>query len=160
VHTVVELLARPWPFWVAGFALGAFVPLFALATGKALGISSGYADACDLAGPARDRWKLWFVLGLPLGGLLGASSEQTAALETSVARFTALGVPLGAQLGLLFAGGVLVGFGARLAGGCTSGHSIVGVAQGAKASLIATLGFMVGGFATAQLLFRWLEARP
>ena len=36
-----------WPFWIAGMALGAFVPLFAWGSGKLLGISSGYAEACD-----------------------------------------------------------------------------------------------------------------
>ena len=42
--------------------------------------------------------------------------------------------------------------GARIAGGCTSGHSIVGVAQRARSSLAATAMFMVGGFVTTQLV--------
>jgi uncharacterized membrane protein YedE/YeeE len=58
-----------------------------------------------------------------------------------------------ARLGLLGGAGVLIGYGARLAGGCTSGHSIVGVAQGARSSLVATAAFMVAGFATTQILY-------
>jgi hypothetical protein len=143
-----------WPFWLAGLAIGAFVPLFALLTGKALGISSGYAEMCSLARPAgSERWKLWFVLGIPLGGFV--STVLTGAPEiatTSAAMRDALGLDGGAQLALLAFGGVLIGYGANLAGGCTSGHSIVGIALGAKSSLIATVGFMIGGFAVTWLI--------
>ena len=54
---------------------------------------------------------------------------------------------------LLFAG-VLIGWGARRAGGCTSGHGIVGSALLARSSLVATGAFLVGGFATTALLWR------
>ena len=54
---------------------------------------------------------------------------------------------------VLLGAGVLIGFGARAAGGCTSGHGIVGVAQGARSSLLATMAFLAGGFATMNLLF-------
>ena len=143
------LFVRPWPFWVAGLAIGAFVPLFAWLTGKALGISSSYAEVCNLARPAgAERWKLWFALGLPLGGLaaaaLGGEWHATTQLAGMASR---LGVSGAAQLGLLSIGGVLIGYGARTAGGCTSGHSILGVALGARSSIVATIGFMVGGFA-------------
>ncbi|MCU7552162.1 YeeE/YedE family protein [Chitinophagaceae bacterium LB-8] len=53
---------------------------------------------------------------------------------------------------LLVGGGFLVGFGARYAGGCTSGHSIMGLSNLQKPSLIATISFMVGGFIMANLL--------
>ncbi len=53
---------------------------------------------------------------------------------------------------LFIAGDVLVGFGARLAGGCTSGHGIVGTALGARASLVAIALFFVGGVMTTVLL--------
>ena len=56
------------------------------------------------------------------------------------------------QYVLLALGGLLVGYGSRMAGGCTSGHSIVGIALGAKSSLVATIGFMLGGFAATWLL--------
>lgn len=142
-----------WPFWLAGLGIGAFVPLFALTTGKALGISSGYSEMCAITKPASaERWKLWFALGLPLGGLASALLSGGPSASTSAAEMTsALGVSGAAQLLLLALGGAFIGYGARMAGGCTSGHSIVGIAQGAKSSLIATIGFMAGGFAATWI---------
>ena len=52
------------------------------------------------------------------------------------------GGSLTAKLGLLFAGGLLIGAGARWAGGCPSGHRIVGIAPGAASSVVATMAFM------------------
>lgn len=145
---------QSWPFWLAGIAIGGFVPLFALVSGKVLGVSSGYAEACSLGKPASsERWKLWFALGLPLGGLVGALASggfDLAPTSSTIAeQFRVHGA---AQYLLLALGGALVGYGARMAGGCTSGHSIVGIALGAKSSLVATIGFMIGGFAATWLL--------
>jgi uncharacterized protein len=53
---------------------------------------------------------------------------------------------------LLVVGGLLVGFGARYAGGCTSGHAIMGLSNLQVPSLIATISFMVGGFIMANLI--------
>lgn len=143
-----------WPWWLSGAAIGLFVPLFAWVTGKALGISSGFGEMCSLrAGP--ERWKLWFVLGLPLGGALAALLSGGIEAQATVERIAgALGLGSAGQMALIAFGGVLVGWGARRAGGCTSGHSIVGLAQGARSSLIATGLFMVAGLVTANLLYR------
>lgn len=143
-----------WPFWIAGMALGAFVPLFAWTSGKLLGISSGYAEACALHKPAgSERWKLWFALGLPVGGLVAAFVRGGPDVATtSAALMENFRVSNAGQYVLLALGGLLVGYGSRMAGGCTSGHSIVGIALGAKSSLVATIGFMLGGFAATWLL--------
>jgi uncharacterized protein len=53
------------------------------------------------------------------------------------------------------AGGLFVGFGARMAGGCTSGHGICGMASLKLPLLLAVLTFMATGFITAQLLAGW-----
>ncbi len=53
---------------------------------------------------------------------------------------------------MLVGGGFLVGFGARYAGGCTSGHSIMGISDLQLPSMIATASFMVGGFIMANLI--------
>lgn len=53
---------------------------------------------------------------------------------------------------MLVGGGFLVGFGSRYAGGCTSGHAIMGLSDLQVPSLIATISFMVGGFIMANLL--------
>ena len=52
------------------------------------------------------------------------------------------------------AGGALLGFGARWAGGCTSGHGISGTLQLAVSSWLAALSFFAGGIAAAAILFR------
>jgi uncharacterized membrane protein YedE/YeeE len=55
----------------------------------------------------------------------------------------------------LLTGGFLVGYGARLGGGCTSGHGICGLASLQRPSLAAVLTFLATGMATAQLLARY-----
>jgi len=57
---------------------------------------------------------------------------------------------------LLVGGGFLVGFGTRYAGGCTSGHAIMGLSDLQKPSLIATISFMVGGFIMANLILPYI----
>jgi uncharacterized membrane protein YedE/YeeE len=56
----------------------------------------------------------------------------------------------------MFVGGLFIGFGTRLAGGCTSGHGIFGISNFEWPSLVATIGFMAGGIMTTQLLYRVL----
>ncbi|MCB8962933.1 MAG: YeeE/YedE family protein [Ardenticatenales bacterium] len=85
-------------------------------------------------------WNLVFVLGIVIGGLIAAnwlSSEPVAMLPESA-------YSLGGVVRLLV-GGVLVGFGTRYAGGCTSGHSITGLANLNWPSLVATISFFIGG---------------
>lgn len=53
---------------------------------------------------------------------------------------------------LLVIGGVLVGFGTRYAGGCTSGHAITGLSSLQKPSLIAVIGFFIGGLLMANFI--------
>jgi len=57
---------------------------------------------------------------------------------------------------LIIVGGFLVGFGTRYAGGCTSGHSIMGLANLQWPSLIATVFFMIGGFIMANLILPYI----
>jgi hypothetical protein len=149
-----SLFVDRWPFWVGGLAIGGFALFMLLVDNKLLGVSTGCAELCRLRDPAvRRSWRPPFVLGIVAGGGLAAI------LARSGPTFDAgplAGVAGPATLPLLFAGGALIGFGARAAGGCTSGHAIVGVAQGARASLAATAAFMVAGFAVTNLLFRVL----
>ncbi|MCS6967589.1 MAG: YeeE/YedE thiosulfate transporter family protein [Cytophagales bacterium] len=59
---------------------------------------------------------------------------------------------------LMVVGGFMVGFGTRYAGGCTSGHSIMGLSNLQLPSLIATISFMVGGFAMVHLILPYILA--
>lgn len=153
------IFVQPWPWWAAGGAVGIFVIAMALATGKLLGVSSGYGTACGYFSglsawkqkPFCEPWRPWFLAGLPLGGLAAAALAGGPHLATALHAFGGSPVLTGLAA---FSGGALIGLGARWAGGCTSGHSIVGIALGSKGSLVATLGFMAAGFGVTQLLFR------
>lgn len=57
------------------------------------------------------------------------------------------------SLSILIIGGILIGFGARWAGGCTSGHAITGLSNLQLPSLIAVIGFFIGGLVMVHLLF-------
>lgn len=103
-------------------------------------------------------WSMWFLAGIFMGGLVaGVLSRRISGapldLSFAYAGFDALWKlgPL-AKAGLLFAGGLLVGFGTRMAGGCTSGHAIVGAPALQKASLLAMCAFLGTGTAVAWIL--------
>jgi hypothetical protein len=116
-----------WPWYVAGPAIGAFVVLFAWLTGKALGVSSSYGTVCSTCAPKvgyfqkkpyNEMWRLWFFVGLPLGGLAGALLAGPWAVTTSMGMFDAqITSNVWVKLGVLFGGGALAGFGARWANG-------------------------------------------
>jgi hypothetical protein len=114
------------PFWVGGLGIGLFTVLFAWVTGKALGVSSGFGTACSLVSglpvfsqqPFSDRWRLWFLLGLPLGGLLSRWLDGSLRVQAEIGGFERLfGESTVAQVVVLGVGGFLVGYGARFAGG-------------------------------------------
>ena len=114
-----------------------------------------------------NRWNLTFVLGLIIGGFVAnqwLSPEQAVAINPEAVKDLAdLGIAnagssylppeifsLEAMFSLkgfliLISAGLLVGFGARYAGGCTSGHGIVGLSNLSIESYIAIAGFFIGG---------------
>lgn len=115
----------------------------------------------------KETWNLMFVLGILIGGFLAGtflSNPNTIVVaEATQQDLAALGITdysslLPAEIftweklftgtGLLFfvIGGFLVGFGTRYAGGCTSGHAIMGISSLQWPSVVATIFFMVGGF--------------
>jgi uncharacterized membrane protein YedE/YeeE len=66
---------------------------------------------------------------------------------------TTIGWGPAGKVAWMFVGGLFIGFGTRLAGGCTSGHGIFGLSNFERPSLVSTLSFMAGGFLTTQLLY-------
>lgn len=90
-------------------------------------------------------WRLVYALGLVLGALVWwVFVAQGIAQSTSV------------PVWQLLVGGFLVGYGARLGNGCTSGHGICGLGSMQWPSLLAVLTFMGTAFLTANLVARWL----
>lgn len=120
-------------------------------------------------------WNLVVVLGAIIGGFIAVqflSNDSTTNLNpTTILELEAFGfsnagaalVPAEIydidamfslkKLSLLLIGGLLVGFGTRYAGGCTSGHAITGLSSLQRPSLIAVIGFFIGGLIMANLLF-------
>jgi uncharacterized membrane protein YedE/YeeE len=101
-------------------------------------------------------WTFLFVLGAIGGAFLAAWSggELTGYYlqDMWVARFGADSSLLRTLLALV--GGALMAYGARMAGGCTSGHGISGTLQLAVGSWVAVICFFLGGIVTAMLLYR------
>ena len=119
-------------------------------------------------------WNLVFALGIVLGGLLAATllaspdpvmnlapATVASLRDLGITDFTGLvpselfswtGLATLPGLILILGGGFLVGFGARYAGGCTSGHAISGLADLQFPSLVAVIGYFIGGLLVTHLL--------
>lgn len=125
----------------------------------------------------KEAWNLFFVGGIFIGAILATvllSSDQQLSVDPRLAAelkdyginnyrnqvpaelfsFESLLTLRG--LILMVVGGFLVGFGTRYAGGCTSGHAIMGLSNLQLPSLIATISFMAGGFFMANVLLPWI----
>lgn len=163
--------ARYWSPYVAGVALGLVVTATYLVMGHGPGASGAFAHVAArvegivapehaasnafLAGYLESGrlWAQWIVvevIGIALGGLLGAWSAGRLGWRLDA------GPRVGAvrRLLLAFAGGATVGLASRIAQGCTSGVALSGGAVFAPGAWAFTAAFMAGGFVTAQLARR------
>lgn len=125
----------------------------------------------------KQSWNLLFVAGSVLGGYIANTWLNDGSVveisQATIRDLAALGItaPEGMQPSELFSwefassakgliflifGGFLVGFGARWAGGCTSGHAISGLSDLQVPSLIAVVGFFIGGLLMTHLLLPFL----
>ena len=161
------------PFWnpyVAGFALGLVLLGSFLVMGFGLGSSSAATrlavGAAHLVAPRTvetnpyfsqyfgpgkkllEDWLVFEVLGVFLGGLVGAYSAGR--LKSEVIRGE--GVSKGRRIALAIAGGVIMGFAARLARGCTSGQALTGGAVLSLGSWIFMMCVFAGGYLAAPFL--------
>lgn len=162
-----------WSPYVVGVLIGILVLSTLALAGHKIGASSAYSDTAGMIGrliapkhiaalPYYQKskpmigWTFTIVLGAIAGSFLAAwnGGELTGTFlqDMWVARF-------GADSGLLrtfvaLFGGALMAYGARMAGGCTSGHGISGTLQLAVSSWIAVICFFIGGIAAAMLMYR------
>ncbi len=125
----------------------------------------------------KESWNLFFAGGVLMGGLVAnyflSNPNQIVIAPATQAALSGLGVKDFSGLlptdifnwanlftikGLIFfvLGGFMVGFGTRYAGGCTSGHAIMGLSNLQIPSLIATISFMIGGFVATWFLVPFL----
>src|SRR6266480_3147260 len=156
---------RPIHWAVAGAGISATTLCLLLVANRRLGISTGLEDLCSLvlsqpyfrrsAVRSGREWRLPFLAGLILGGFLSAAFSGGWTPMWSLGMFdSVIGLGPTGKLAWMFVGGLFIGFGTRLANGCTSGHGIFGLSNFELPSLVATLSFMAGGIVTTQLLYR------
>ena len=158
-----DMHAIHWAF--AGLGIS-FVTLALLVIGnKRLGVSTGLEDVCALVLDAPyfrrpallsgSSWRLPLLGGLVLGGLLSAVLGGGWSPTWALGMFdTEIGWGPAGKVVWMFAGGLLIGFGTRLAGGCTSGHGIFGISNLEMPSLVSTVSFMAAGVVTTNLVYR------
>ena len=170
----VNALQYPGPAWspyVVGAAIGVLSWLTFYFSDKPIGASSFYAHVSGFIGkliaprhtrslayfkdkPPHVGWGFAFVLAIVAGGAIAALTGGEFANEWLppmwVARF---GDSMGLRAAIGFGGGVLMAIGARLSGGCTSGHGISGTLQLNPGSWISAICFFIGGIAVAIPLF-------
>jgi uncharacterized protein len=130
----------PWSALIGGALIGLAVSFFLFASGRIAGIS-GIAGGLFTPRPGDFGWRLAFVGGLLLTGLVAAALFP-ATVTASPARS---GVAM-------VVAGLVVGYSTRLGNGCTSGHGVCGLSRFSVRSLVATLTFMATGIGTATLI--------
>ncbi len=155
----MDWVFQPWPWYVSGPLIGLSVPALLLLAGKTLGVSSSFRHLCSIATPnaqltylrenlwRKEVWNLVFVLGILIGGWVATQFFGATVGGYLPDHYDTWGGGL-----LLLVGGMLVGFGARYADGCTSGHAIMGLANLRWPSLVATVSFFAGGLLMTALL--------
>lgn len=170
----VNSLDYPGPAWspyVVGAGIGVLSWLTFYFSDKPIGASSFYAQVSGFIGrvvakrhtgslayfkdhPPRVGWEFAFVLATIAGGAIAAVTGGEFADEWLPPMWEArFGDSIALRAAVALGGGVLMAFGARLAGGCTSGHGISGTMQLSVASWIAVICFFIGGIAVAMPLF-------
>lgn len=134
----------PWPALAGGVLIGAAAVFYMWGNGRIAGITTLVASPLDTLlrrrpmGPEMVR--VLFVLGLVAAPLLWR-------LLTPLPASQAVTGPVG-----LVVAGLLVGYGTRMANGCTSGHGVCGLSRGSLRSLVNVLAFMGTGVATVAVL--------
>ncbi len=160
-----------WNPYLAGALSGLLAILSVGLTGKFFGASTTFVRTAGLIesifAPARVAqmklfqleipmidWQWMFVVGIFLGALLSAVSDGSfrwqAVPDMWAARF---GPAKGPRAAAAFFGGIIAIFGARLAGGCPSGHGLTGVMQLSLSGFVALICFFLGGLVIARLLY-------
>ena len=175
-----DILHQPWHWAISGLALAVILFLMTYlgrsfgvsTTFKGFCTVAGAGRIAQFFNtPVQDHyWRFVFVAGAVVGGFVTSAffpnSEAVQISEATLAHLQDWGISypqgngflptdifnLGNAKGIMLAiiGGFLVGFGARYAGGCTSGHAITGLSHLQIPSLLSVIGFFIGG-----LLMTW-----
>jgi uncharacterized protein len=170
---MLELLAlKTWSPYLAGVGIGILSCLAFLLSDRPIGCSTAFVKARGLIGKAvnaekiaamdyyreivpRIDWQLMIIPGVIIGAWISVTlSGQFHLMWVPTLWEQTFGPSPVLRVAAALAGGILLGFGARWAGGCTSGHGINGSIQLSLASMVTAGCFFAGGIAVALLLFR------
>lgn len=160
-----------WSPYIAGGLSGLVIIISVLWTGQFFGASTSFVRSAGMLGkvfgPERVRhleyfirylpkfdWQLMFVIGIFVGSLIASVWSGSFKLQGVPDMWAERFGPNPFKRGTVaFIGGIVAMFGARLAGGCPSGHGLSGVSQLAVSGLIAMMFFFVGGIIMTRLLY-------
>jgi len=134
---------------LGGLLIGAAATVLLAVNGRIAGISGILGGLLERSRPGDAAWRVLFLAGLILGTLawrLAAPAGQDITLDAS--------------LPVLILGGLAVGLGTRLGGGCTSGHGVCGIARLSPRSIVATATFMLSAGLTVYLVRHVLAGAP
>ena len=156
MSAVNSLFPLGWQHYLlGGLLIGSGTALLFVLTGRVGGMSTVFSSSWSYVVQrsffqqhrlvSSRSWRLVYALGVALGALAWRFGLAGGAVQTTA-------VPAWQ----LLLGGFLVGYGARLGNGCTSGHGICGLGSLQLPSLFAVLTFMATAFLTANVLARWL----
>lgn len=163
-----------WSPYAVGIGIGLLSCLTFLLSDKPLGCSTAFARSSGMlerlfrGAKVKEKpyyqkfaleidWEWMLVAGVVIGAFLAATLSGDFELKWVSSRWAvAFGPGALGRLIVAFLGGILMGLGARWAGGCTSGHGISGTLQLALSGWIAAMCFFAGGIATAMILFKVL----
>jgi hypothetical protein len=160
-----------WSPYLAGALSGLLAVLSVLVAGKYLGASTSFVRAVGMAeaklSPAlvdnpyfqkytlAVDWQFMFLVGIIIGAFIASRTDGSFRIQSVPdmwsERFGKAWLP---RALVAFVGGVIAIYGARLAGGCPSGHGLSGLAQMSVSGFISAACFFVGGVVMARLVYR------
>jgi uncharacterized membrane protein YedE/YeeE len=168
---MTEAGSGAWSPYLAGALIGVLVMATFYFSDKPLGVSTAYARLAGLVGnifskghteslkyyqekKPKVEWEVMLLLGIIPGALLAAGAGGELAPRWVPAMWAErFGDGLALRGAVAFVGGSIMAFGARVAGGCTSGHGISGTLQLSVGSWVASACFFAAAVATAMLLY-------
>ena len=166
-----ELEKGAWSPYLAGGLSGFIIIISVLNTGQFFGASTSFVRSAGIFGkyfgPERVQqleyffrylpiidWQFMFVIGIFIGSLISSlwsgSFKWQGVPDMWAGRFGTNPLPRGI---VAFIGGIIAMYGARLAGGCPSGHGLSGMIQLAVSGLVAMVFFFVGGILMTQVIY-------
>ena len=161
-----------WSPYAVGIGIGILSWLSFLISGKPIATSTTFARIGGMIEEAingeetkqrpyykkiklKINWQMMLVVGVVLGSFLSAIISGDLQFDVWVPSLwaSAFGDSAVFRVVVALAGGIILGFGSRFAGGCTSGHGISGTLQLAVSSWVSAIFFFVGGIITAHIIF-------